>query len=444
MKKVILAIALSQLVLLQGCALDTFSAKPDDPKYAPALPEEDYTNAVPTGGIYNPYTMNNGMYSDTSAHKVGDIISVTLEEATSASKNASTDLEKEGNNNYGGITLASKKLHYKNLTPTLSSSNSNDFSGSAKAKQSNQLSGQISVSVVKVYSNGNLQVQGEKWLMLNNGNEYVRVTGLIRPSDISSDNTVSSQRIANARIQYGGTGDFADVRELILNMQVRFLKLAGKDDRARFEKLQRACMSVCDYTNQPGFSLQERLLRDAYREIRELEEEIKKHPSREAVEILWMCTDGADGANIFAKLKKEIAQLLNSMYQDEKTRPKIWCKPNQELIENGQKTFWLIVGNGAANMNLQSADNVGIILESYTEGVDVPSKIVLEQKHLAAGDQIPVEVAISVEEGYTGSLNIGWADRPDWSCRFLHGQAALHYESYQLYIPSLHAPPIPF
>ena len=213
MKKVILAIALSQLVLLQGCALDTFSAKPDDPKYAPALPEEDYTNAVPTGGIYNPYTMNNGMYSDTSAHKVGDIISVTLEEATSASKNATTDLEKEGNNNYGGITLASKTLHYKNLTPTLSSSNSNDFSGSAKAIQSNQLSGQISVSVVKVYSNGNLQVQGEKWLMLNNGNEYVRVTGLIRPSDISSDNTVSSQRIANARIQYGGTGDFADTQE---------------------------------------------------------------------------------------------------------------------------------------------------------------------------------------------------------------------------------------
>ena len=121
--------------------------------------------------------------------------------------------QKEGNNNYGGITLASKKVHYKDLTPTLSSSNSNDFSGKAKADQSNSLKGQISVSVVKVYSNGNLQVQGEKWLMLNNGNEYVRVSGLIRPSDISSDNTVSSQRIANARIQYGGTGDFADTQE---------------------------------------------------------------------------------------------------------------------------------------------------------------------------------------------------------------------------------------
>ena len=97
--------------------------------------------------------------------------------------------------------------------PTLTSNNSNTFNGTGKGSQSNSLKGQISVSVVKVYANGNLQVQGEKWLMLNNGNEYVRVTGLIRPSDISSDNTVSSQRIANARIQYGGTGDFADTQE---------------------------------------------------------------------------------------------------------------------------------------------------------------------------------------------------------------------------------------
>ncbi|NLK84982.1 MAG: flagellar biosynthesis protein FlgH [Aeromonadales bacterium] len=213
MKKFVLAVALSQIVLLQGCALDTFSAKPDDPKYAPALPEEDYTQAMPTGGIYNAYTLNNGMYSDTSAHKVGDIIAVTLEESTKASKKANTDLDKSGSNNFGGITLGGRAVSVKGYTPTLSTNSSSTFSGESKADQSNSLKGQISVSVVKVYSNGNLQVQGEKWLMLNNGNEYVRVTGLIRPSDISSDNTVSSQRIANARIQYGGTGDFADTQE---------------------------------------------------------------------------------------------------------------------------------------------------------------------------------------------------------------------------------------
>ena len=69
------------------------------------------------------------------------------------------------------------------------------------------------VSVVQVLPNGNLMVRGEKWLMLNNGNEYIRVTGVLRPEDINSDNTVSSQRIANARIQYGGTGDFSNTQE---------------------------------------------------------------------------------------------------------------------------------------------------------------------------------------------------------------------------------------
>jgi flagellar L-ring protein precursor FlgH len=223
MNKLVLISAVVNALLLQGCALDTFSPKPDDPKYAPAMPEEDYANVVPTGGIYNPDTLNNGMYSDTSAHKVGDIISVNLEEATSASKNANTSLTKNNQNNYNGMNLAFgtdnntinkyTNKYINRYNPTLTSNNSNTFSGTGKGSQSNSLKGQISVSVVKVYANGNLQVQGEKWLMLNNGNEYVRVTGLIRPSDISSDNTVSSQRIANARIQYGGTGDFADTQE---------------------------------------------------------------------------------------------------------------------------------------------------------------------------------------------------------------------------------------
>jgi len=213
MKKLLLCVAVSQALLLQGCAFDALSPKPDDPKYAPAMPEEDYANVIPTGGIYNPYTMNNGMYSDTSAHKVGDIISVTLDESTSASKNANSNLSKEGHNKYDGMTIFGKKPTIAGYSPTMSSDNSSSFKGNSKASQSNSLKGQISVSVVKVYSNGNLQVQGEKWLMLNNGNEYVRITGLIRPSDISSDNTVSSQRIANARIQYGGTGDFANTQE---------------------------------------------------------------------------------------------------------------------------------------------------------------------------------------------------------------------------------------
>ena len=64
-----------------------------------------------------------------------------------------------------------------------------------------------------VVINGNLLVRGEKWIMLNNGNEYIRITGLVRPEDVSSENSVSSQRVANARIHYGGTGDLANTQE---------------------------------------------------------------------------------------------------------------------------------------------------------------------------------------------------------------------------------------
>ncbi len=199
--------------LLTGCALDALGPQPDDPDFAPALPEEDYTTAVPTGSLFNPYSSNNGLYTDTRAHKVGDLISVQLDERTSASKNAGTTLGKSNDLSFGALAVGGRPVTVNGYDTSVGLSNSSDFNGTSDASQSNSLTGNISVSVIKVLANGNLVVRGEKWLMLNNGNEYIRVTGIVRSEDVSSDNTVSSQRIANARIQYGGTGDFADTQE---------------------------------------------------------------------------------------------------------------------------------------------------------------------------------------------------------------------------------------
>jgi flagellar L-ring protein precursor FlgH len=63
--------------------------------------------------------------------------------------------------------------------------------------------------VVRVFTNGNLEILGQKKLTLNNGDEYIRVSGIVRPRDISSDNIVQSDRIANADINYFGAGDTA-------------------------------------------------------------------------------------------------------------------------------------------------------------------------------------------------------------------------------------------
>ena len=88
-----------------------------------------------------------------------------------------------------------------------------DTKGDSKAAQGNSLSGSVTVTVAEVLPNGILAVRGEKWMTLNTGDELVRIAGLVRADDISTDNTVSSTRIADARITYSGTGAFADASQ---------------------------------------------------------------------------------------------------------------------------------------------------------------------------------------------------------------------------------------
>ena len=88
--------------------------------------------------------------------------------------------------------------------------NAQDFSGNGAATQSNKLDGFITVTVHKRLSNGNLLVRGQKWVGINSGREYVRLQGIVRPSDIAPDNSVLSWRVADAYISYGGQGTVAN------------------------------------------------------------------------------------------------------------------------------------------------------------------------------------------------------------------------------------------
>ena len=99
-----------------------------------------------------------------------------------------------------------------NLSTNLSSSNT--FSGESDSAQSNSLNGDITVTVADVFPNGNLYVRGEKRLNLNQGNEYIKISGIVRPVDIGSDNTVSSTKVADATIIYNGDGAGADANKL--------------------------------------------------------------------------------------------------------------------------------------------------------------------------------------------------------------------------------------
>ena len=210
MNRLMIVCSLFGALALNGCVAP--APKPNDPYYSPVLPRTPLPAAQNNGAIYQPGFGNN-LYDDRKAYRVGDIITIELAESTSASKKANTQSGKNNKMELEPVTLGGVPVTAGAYDLSASIGQSSAFKGQAKADQSNSLQGNISVSVIKVLPNGNLLVRGEKWIMLNNGNEYIRITGLVRPEDVSSENSVSSQRVANARIHYGGTGDLANTQE---------------------------------------------------------------------------------------------------------------------------------------------------------------------------------------------------------------------------------------
>src|SRR5690554_1072665 len=198
------------LIVLQGCtAMSRPRAMPDDPAYAPVRAQAMMQRDPDSGAIFQ-VSRNYHIYGDSKALNVGDVLTVFLEESTSASKNAETSISKDQE-----LSIPEPNLFGKNNIGLNASANyERDFEGSAEADQSNSLAGSITVTVTEVLPNGVLRIRGEKWLSLTNGDEYIRLTGMVRPQDIAPDNTVASNRVADARFAYGGTGDFDQANQM--------------------------------------------------------------------------------------------------------------------------------------------------------------------------------------------------------------------------------------
>jgi flagellar L-ring protein precursor FlgH len=151
------------------------------------------------------------LFENSSARHVGDIVTIVLNESTAAKKSATTTTAKTTNETLPGMTLLGSPVTIHG-TPVLSN-NINDaskFNGEGDSAQSNSLSGFITATVIRVLPNGNLLIKGEKQIWINQGSEYVRVSGVIRPIDLAPDNSIPSLKVGAARISYGGKGALAD------------------------------------------------------------------------------------------------------------------------------------------------------------------------------------------------------------------------------------------
>lgn len=202
------------ILALSGCMSTAHRGPaPNDPFFAPVMPDMPEQRVNDDGSIFQQ-EFASSLYSDVKARRVGDIITIVLRENTSASKSAGTNTSRETAVDLQPIAgLGGNAVNIGNESIQLGINSANEFDGNAAANQSNSLNGNISVTVTQVMPNQNLVVRGEKWLTLNNGDEYIRLTGIVRAADISPDNEVVSSKVANARIQYSGTGTFAKAQQ---------------------------------------------------------------------------------------------------------------------------------------------------------------------------------------------------------------------------------------
>lgn len=195
------------MTVLCACANMGGAAHAD---YRPTPPPQPVLPPASSGAIYQP-ARGLSLFEDVKARRVGDTVTIRLAEKTQASKSARSDASKDSSVDTG-IPIIGGKTITRNGKDILNSEweTAQEFSGKGSSSQSNSLSGNITVTVAEVYPNGNLFVRGEKWLTLNQGEEFVQISGIIRPVDIGSDNSVDSYKVADARITYSGNGTLAD------------------------------------------------------------------------------------------------------------------------------------------------------------------------------------------------------------------------------------------
>ena len=220
----------SLLVVGLAASVAACSAPPkmSDAEFKPILSIPADPEPLVTGSIYNG-GRNDNWFGRKKDYKVGDIITVVLNEQTQANRVNNTSVSRETENdvaeglvpnitsNLPGFIPRANFLRDRagRLTNGLKLDGStigSESSGSADQRAS--LSGSVSATVTQVLANGNLVVRGEKRLDLSEGGETIRVAGIVRSDDIGPNGTVFSRRLANAQISYTGSGDLASANKV--------------------------------------------------------------------------------------------------------------------------------------------------------------------------------------------------------------------------------------
>jgi flagellar L-ring protein FlgH len=210
-EKALFCLVLVFLLALNGCGQHNQEVTNIEPLEEPVAANPKPQSA---GTLWNGDEGN--WLADVKARRVGDIVTVIIKEQAKASKQATTDTTRDssisaGISSFFGIeqSVAQKNT---NLNPAslIEASSGDAFSGSGKTTRSEDLVATLTTQVVEVYPNGNLKIRGGKSVTVNNENQIIYLTGIVRLYDVTASNTVDSGNILNAQISYTGKGSISD------------------------------------------------------------------------------------------------------------------------------------------------------------------------------------------------------------------------------------------
>lgn len=181
---------------------------------APVMAEEPYTPAE--GSLWDERSDMGQMFVNPKAHRIGDIVTVKIVETSSATNKASTKTGRTTSLTAGLNNFFNLEQRYPSTRPffnpfsSVQGSYQSDFDGSGTTIRSGALTAYMTARVVDILPNGDLMIEGNREVRVNNDNQIITLTGIVRPRDISAQNIVQSTYIADARITYSGTGVLND------------------------------------------------------------------------------------------------------------------------------------------------------------------------------------------------------------------------------------------
>lgn len=159
------------------------------------------------------------MVTDAKARQSGDLVTVVIVEGTSSSQKASTDFDKsvDHSNSAGVGPLLT-------LLPELKAKSGQKGSASGQTTLSNQLVAKVTATVTKVLPNGNMEIQAQRTLQTNGETQEITLTGVIRPQDVGTDNTILSTFISDMAVKCTGKGAIGDrQKEGLISKIVKYL-----------------------------------------------------------------------------------------------------------------------------------------------------------------------------------------------------------------------------